>query len=141
MQLRRRDVDRLGHVNQSVYHELLNEARWRLLGPLLSDDTGFVVVHVELSHHAEVRHADREVEVTARVGRLGVKSVAIEQQVLRTDGNLAAEGRVVLVAWEALARRSRALSERERLVLGEHRDEEGDGDGDGDGARTAPNSA
>ncbi|MCW3018768.1 MAG: hypothetical protein JWN10_1076, partial [Solirubrobacterales bacterium] len=59
----------------------------------------------------------------------------IEQQVLRTDGNLAAEGRVVLVAWEALARRSRALSERERLVLGEHRDEEGDG------ARTAPNSA
>ena len=54
--LRWRDMDMLGHLNQSVYHELLEEARAALFAPLFEQGGwSFVLVRVELDHRREVR--------------------------------------------------------------------------------------
>ena len=49
--LRHRDLDALGHVNQAVYHELLEEVRGAFFRHVLPDlpFTGYVLVHVELA--------------------------------------------------------------------------------------------
>jgi len=119
MPLRRRDLDELGHVNQSVYHELLEEARGALFAPLIEQSGGFafVLARIELDYRHEVRLADREVEIATRVVKLGRTSVTVTHEIRLPDGTLAAEGTSVLVAWDGEARRSRPLSEAERAVL------------------------
>jgi acyl-CoA thioester hydrolase len=119
LQLRWRDLDQLGHVNQSVYHELLEEGRGALFAPLIESPGGFrfVLARVELDYRHEVRLADREVEVVSRVARLGRSSVTLEQEIRLADGALAAAGTSVLVAWDGEARGSRALTEIERERL------------------------
>lgn len=117
--LRWRDIDTLGHLNQAVYHELLEESR----GELFKDFTTaagtfpFVLVNTELAYRHEVRHADERVEVLARVAAVGRSSVTIEHEVLLLDGTVAASGRSVVVAWDREARRSREVSADERAAL------------------------
>jgi acyl-CoA thioester hydrolase len=116
--IRWRDLDLLGHVNQSVYHELLEEGRGALFARLEEDSFPFVLVHVELDYRAEVRRDHEWVEIVSRVGRVGSKSVTVEERIERSDGVVATEGRSVLVAWDPEARTSRELSARERSALG-----------------------
>lgn len=116
--IRWRDLDLLGHLNQSVYHELLEEARAELY-ERLSDGpmTAFVLARIELDYHREVRREDGPVEVVARVAAVGRSSVTLEHELRRADGELAATGKAVLVAFDSAARRSRELTEAERRWL------------------------
>ena len=115
--IRWRDLDLLGHVNQSVYHEMLEEGRAALFA-LGEDSFPFVLVHVEVDYRAEVRRDHEWVEVVSRVGRVGSKSVTIEERIERSDGVVATESRSVLVAWDPSERVSRELSAAERSALG-----------------------
>jgi acyl-CoA thioester hydrolase len=117
--LRWRDMDQLGHLNQSVYHELLEEGRGALFEALIERLGGFdfVLARVELDYRHEVRRADREVEAILRVSRIGTTSVTIEHELRLPDGTLAAEGSSVLVAWDTEARRARPLTGEERAAL------------------------
>ncbi len=116
--IRWRDLDLLGHLNQSVYHELLEEARGELY-ERLSDGpmTAFVLARIELDYHREVRREDGPVEVVARVAAVGRSSVTLEHELRRGDGELAATGKAVLVAFDSEARRSRELTDGERRWL------------------------
>ena len=122
--LRWRDIDTLGHLNQSVYHELLEEARIVLLTELArrvgaERMRGFLVVrHVDLDYHHEVRRDDETVTVTAEVAKVGTSSITVAQEVHLPDGTLAASGTAVLVGWDPEARGKRALSDAEREALG-----------------------
>lgn len=116
--LRWGDMDALGHVNQAVYHELLEEARTALLRTLPSPDKGaFVLARVELNYRREVPLSHRFVDVTLHVEAIGRASVTVSQQIIRSDGELAADGQSVLVAWDAQRRGSRPLSDQELAVL------------------------
>jgi acyl-CoA thioester hydrolase len=115
--LRWRDLDLLGHLNQSVYHELLEEGRGALFASLGDRGFPFVLVHVELDYRHEVRKADGHVEVLTRVARLGRTSVTTEERIQLPDGTLAAEGSSVLVAWDPDGRHARELSSDERTAL------------------------
>jgi acyl-CoA thioester hydrolase len=123
VQLRWRDMDMLGHLNQSVFHELLEEGRVALIAELMrraGDEEalgGYVMVHVDLDYHAEVRKDHGEVEIIARVGRVGTSSVELVHEVKLPDGTLAASGTSVLVAWDVAARTKRPLYEGERAAL------------------------
>ena len=117
--LRWRDVDMLGHLNQSVYHELLEEARAELFTQL-REKAGFfafVIARVELDYRKEVRRDHGHVEVVARPGAVGRSSIVVENDVLLPDGTVAAEGRSVLVAWDPHERRSRPFTDEERARL------------------------
>jgi acyl-CoA thioester hydrolase len=118
--LRWRDLDFLGHLNQAVYHELLEEGRGGLFQHLgvLDDGFFFVLARVELDHRQEVRLDHGPVTVVMRVEAVGRSSVTVGHDIVRNDGAVAAEGRSVLVAWDRDGRHSRALTEDERAKLG-----------------------
>lgn len=120
MQLRWRDMDRLGHLNQAVYHVLMEDARDGLLAALpLPDEESisYVLARVELDYRHEVRKEDGEVEVVVRVGRVGSKSLTLENDILLPDGTLAATGSTILVRWDRGTRGAKEISPDERAVL------------------------
>jgi acyl-CoA thioester hydrolase len=120
VELRWRDLDFLGHLNQAVYHELLEEGRGALFERLGVLETGFffVLARVELDHRREIRRDHSPVAVVLRVEAVGRSSVTVAHDIVLPDGTVAAEGRSVLVAWDRDARRSRPLTDDERAVLG-----------------------
>jgi len=122
VQLRWRDMDMLGHLNQSVYHELLEEGRAGLITEILrrtADDVhgGYVVVHVDLDYRHEVRRDHGEVEVVVTLRRVGTSSLELAHEIRLPDGTVAASGTTVLVAWDPVARGKRTLGEAERAAL------------------------
>jgi acyl-CoA thioester hydrolase len=118
MELRFRDLDSLGHVSHSVYHDFLAEARVAVLSSLTAvGHTQFVLAHVELDHRREIRHDQGFAEVVATLTGVGRSSVAIAHQILLPDGTVAAEGSSVLVRWDPEARASRQFTQAERAKL------------------------
>ena len=115
--IRWRDLDLLGHLNQAVYHEFLEEARASLFTRQTDTRFPFVLARVELDYRAEVRRDHEHVDIAVRIERVGGKSVTIGHDVLLPDGTVAATGISVLVAWDPAARRSRRLTDEERAVL------------------------
>jgi acyl-CoA thioester hydrolase len=111
-------MDSLGHVNQAVYHELLSEARAELISALPRyDKHSFVMARVELDYRREIPFNHRFVEVTLVVEAIGRSSITLTQQIFRSDGELAAEGRSVMVAWDEQRRGSRPMTEKELASL------------------------
>jgi acyl-CoA thioester hydrolase len=116
-------MDMLGHLNQSVYHELLEEGRAALMTEIVQRVGGdpahgkFVLAHVDLDYHTEVRKDHDEVEVVVRLAGVGTSSLRLEHEVRLPDGTVAASGRTVLVAWDPSTRGKRALSDAERAAL------------------------
>ena len=118
IELRWRDMDMLGHLNQAVYHELLEEGRAGLFASL-GDGAGipFVLARVELDYKREIRRDHGTIDVVVRVSRVGRTSVTVEHELVRADGVLAAAWTSVLVAWDVEARGPRELTEADRLML------------------------
>ncbi|WP_249019570.1 thioesterase family protein [Conexibacter sp. S30A1] len=123
--LRWGDMDALGHLNQAVYHELLEEARIAMMQALATPAGGaFVLARVELNYRREIPLTYRHVEVTMEVLEVGRSSITAAQRIVRADGELAADGVSVLVAWDVQQRRSRPLSDSERAALEQFRAEQ-----------------
>ena len=123
LELRWRDMDMLGHLNQSVYHELLEEGRVALVAELvrrLGEDHspgGYVLAHVDLAYLTEVRKDHGEVDVVVRLARVGTSSFTLENEIRLADGTVAASGSSVVVAWDPVSRSKRFLTDRERAAL------------------------
>ncbi len=120
--LRHRDMDALGHVNQAVYHELLEEVRTAFMSRALPalPPTGWVLVRTELDYRSEVRISDRRLTGECRVAELGRSRIELENRLLKPDGTVAAEGRAVVVTWDEETRRARTLTDDERAALLDH---------------------
>lgn len=123
VQVRWRDLDLLGHLNQSAYHELLEEGRIGLIAELMArsgnerEAGGFVIAHVDLDYHAEVRKDHGEVDIVVWVVRVGTSSVELQHEIRLPDGRVAASGKSILVAWDPAARTKRSLSDAERTAF------------------------
>ncbi len=115
--LRYRDLDTLGHVNQSVYHVLLEDARVGFLRSVLGPSPGMVVARVELDHRHEARYRDREITTTTTVRRVGRSSVTLASRMEIPSGVVVAEAVTVIVAWDDEARTSRPFDADERAAL------------------------
>jgi acyl-CoA thioester hydrolase len=116
-------MDMLGHLNQSVYHELLEEGRaaliWELLARVGSDPAhgAYVLAHVDLDYHTEVRKDHGQVDVVVRVGTVGRSSFRLLHELELPDGTVAASGQTVMVAWDPRTRAKRPLTEDELAAL------------------------
>jgi acyl-CoA thioester hydrolase len=118
IEVRWRDLDMLGHLNQAVYHEFLEEGRAELLSSAVDlQDGAFVLARVELDYRHEVRRDHGHVDVVARVASVGRSSVVIENEIVLPDGTIAAAGRSVLVGWDPVKRAKRELSDADRAAL------------------------
>ncbi len=102
IEVRFRDLDLLGHVNNAVYVTYLEVARTQYYGDVLemgfgeADDVDFNVVNVEVDFRRPIEFEDK-VEVGVRTVDVGESSMTTEYEV-EVDGELAAEASSVQVA-------------------------------------------
>ena len=115
--LRHRDLDSLGHVNQAVYHELLEEVRAAFFREALPDlpFTGYVLVHAALDYRAEVRIAHRYLIGEAHVAELGRSRVRPGQP---AGGHRATDSGIVLRPARTGQRGAAQSSSRARVTVG-----------------------
>jgi acyl-CoA thioester hydrolase len=117
IEVRWRDVDNYGHVNNAVYLTYLEEVRDEWLARTLRDEESvwdFVVAHVSIDFRREVTQADDEVVASCRAEQIGTSSVRTREEVHIAAGELAAEASAVLVARDRSTGRSRPMTDRER---------------------------
>ena len=116
IQVRWTDIDTLGHVTHSVVFAYLDEARDELLRSLVGDVEAWpnVVAHAAADFRRELPRSLREVFVRTRIVEVGRSSVRFEQEILGPDGEAAVEAKAVLVAWDPVERRARAIGDDER---------------------------
>ena len=101
-QVRFRDLDAKGHVNNAVYLTYMESARVAFLlhvGAIAGlDDLSFIVARVEIDFRAPVGLGET-VEVGVRAGRFGTKSFDLEYE-LRAGGRVVAEAKSVCVGFD-----------------------------------------
>ena len=91
------ELDTQGHLNQAVYLQYAEHARWELLraaglpqDKLLADGIGPVALETSLRFRRELRGGD-EVRVTCGFEFTGTRTFRVRQEVLLLDGAVAAE--------------------------------------------------
>ncbi|MFC9973253.1 acyl-CoA thioesterase [Spirillospora sp. NPDC127200] len=91
------ELDTQGHLNQAVYLQYAEHARWECLkaagirvDDLLATGIGPVTLETTVKYRRELRGGD-ETEVTCRFVFGEGKTFTIEQQVRKADGTVAAE--------------------------------------------------
>ncbi len=118
-QVRFRDVDGAGHVNNAVFLTYIESARIafaRHLGLVRSlDELGMIVARVEMDFRSPIALGE-EVDVGVRIPRLGTKSFGMDHALYAGD-RLAAEATTVLVAYDYARRETMPLPERWRTAL------------------------
>jgi acyl-CoA thioester hydrolase len=120
IEIRWRDVDAYGHVNNAVFLTYLEEARDEWLERALGaegDAWDYVLARVEVDFRRELTLEDDRVVSRCELASLGSSSVRTREELLTLGGELAAEAQAVLVARDRESRRSRPLSEPERAAL------------------------
>ncbi|MEU1370003.1 thioesterase family protein [Streptomyces sp. NPDC005803] len=91
------ELDTQGHLNQAVYLQYAEHARWELLRAaglpqekLLADGVGPVALEVTIKFRKELRGGER-VRVSCRFDYGQGKTFTVAQQILKEDGTVAAE--------------------------------------------------
>jgi acyl-CoA thioester hydrolase len=128
IEVRFRDCDPLGHVNNAVYATYFEVARfgyWReALGYTRADGFSFIMARVECNYRAQA-HAGETLDVRIRVGRIGRRSFTFDYQIVAADdGRLVADGSSVQVMFDYAAQQSRPVPDafRARVSAFEQRD-------------------
>jgi acyl-CoA thioester hydrolase len=119
IQIRWRDMDAYGHVNNGVYLNYLEECRDRMVETLMGaqDAWDFVLAHVGIDYRNELTQADGEITVRCAVEGFGRASVRTRESILRADGTVAADAEAVIVPRDRERGGSRPLTDAERATL------------------------
>jgi acyl-CoA thioester hydrolase len=117
--VRFRDCDPMGHVNNAVYLTYLEAARFawwrRAFGPLT--DRGFIVARVEIDYRKPALPGERLI-VRLRVDGLGRSSFTVVYDILNArTREVVAEAKSVQVAYDYTQGKSMLLSEDFRAKL------------------------
>jgi acyl-CoA thioester hydrolase len=127
LQVRFRDIDAMGHVNNAVYATYLEQARTAYFHEVLEerlDEVSTVLANLELSYERPIT-LGQAVRVVVRVADLGASSLPMTYEVL-ADGERAAAGETVQVFVDSEAGESIPIPDRirERIVAFEGGDPE-----------------
>jgi acyl-CoA thioester hydrolase len=121
IQVRFRDLDALGHVNNAVYLTYFEAARmayWmHVNGRADLRSMDMILARAEVDYRAPVGYGD-ELEVGVRCASVKRSSFVLEQALVeRGTGRLVAQARKVLVHYDYAAGRSMPLTEDQRQLL------------------------
>ena len=114
------DLDPLGHVNNVVFHDYLQEARVGLLNDFrLVHGEGFsqVVVKQEITHRKPLLLAAEPVVIETWVAHLGNSSYTLRYRIVDEVGDVAAEASTVLAVVDQATGRPVRMSAELRAVL------------------------
>ena len=99
IEVRFRDIDAMGHVNNAVYATYIEQARSEYYRDVLSADLSTmsaVLASLSLDFRRAVKLADRTVTVAVDIANLGRSSVTMTHEI-RTDGQVVADAEATLV--------------------------------------------
>jgi acyl-CoA thioester hydrolase len=120
IEIRWRDQDAYGHVNNAVYLTYLEEVRDEWLDAALGDAGdawGYVTARVAIDFRRELTQDDDAIVARLRLVRIGNSSLTTREEIVTVAGELAAEAEAVLVARDRETGRSRPLTDDERGAL------------------------
>ncbi len=118
VQVRFRDTDMFGHVNNAVFATWIEIARIAFLRGLDPPAGDLILARLAIDFARQVRYPEA-VEVETRVGRVGRTSVTLDQRVLAL-GHEAARVDSVVVLYDYDAQASRPVPDALRSVLQEY---------------------
>ena len=123
IQVRWRDLDALGHINNAVYLSYFEVARMAYLQVLLPQDAEldpqtslprdfqFILADLQITYRAPAQLND-SLQASVHVSQVGQKSFIFDFQIQETrSGRLIAEGRSTQVCYDYAARQSIPLPE------------------------------
>lgn len=120
IEIRWRDQDAYGHVNNAVYLTYLEEVRDEWLERALGDSGdawGYVTARVAIDFRRELTQDDDAIVARLWLTRIGTSSVTTREEIVTVGGELAAEAEAVLVARDTETARPRPLNDAERAAL------------------------
>jgi acyl-CoA thioester hydrolase len=120
IEIRWRDMDAYGHVNNGVYLNFLEEARDRWVQDVLggvADTWDFVLARVAIDFRNELKQDDGSVTVRCALDFIGRSSIRTREEIRKVDGTLSARAESVIVPRDPATGRSRPLTDEERTVL------------------------
>jgi acyl-CoA thioester hydrolase len=111
--IRWRDLDAFGHVNNAVFLTYLEECRDAFLRLYAGDppeQSEYMLVRVAIDYRSQVMMDDEAVEIEVRVSRVGSSSVTLSERLFAgTELRLAAEAETVVVRYDWKTGRSTTL--------------------------------
>ncbi|MDF9746504.1 acyl-CoA thioesterase [Natrinema salsiterrestre] len=119
--VRLRDIDFMGHVNNATYATYLEQAREDFFRDVLDIslvETDTVLVHLEIEYASPIE-ADDTVTVALRVPKLGDSSIPIEYEI-RANGSQAASAHTVQVLADPDTGGSRSIPSAWRTRIERH---------------------
>jgi acyl-CoA thioester hydrolase len=124
LDVRFRDIDALGHVNNAVYSTYLEQARLEYLADVVGVDlldADVVLGAIDVDFRRPVEYGE-SITVRLRAGELGTSSIPLENEV-RADGEVAATAEAVMVTYDPVAGEPRPIPDawRERIRAHEGR--------------------
>ncbi len=114
------DIDAYGHVNNAVYFTYFEWGRTQLWFELTewggALDIGFIVAHASCDFKKQL--AMEPIEILTRVGEMRNSSIEFLSEIRKSDGEVAATGRVVVVMydWERQAKKQVSDDLRSRVA-------------------------
>jgi acyl-CoA thioester hydrolase len=125
IQVRFRDTDAFGHVNNAVFFTYIELARIRYLLDVLQpaepfDRMPLILARVELDFRSPIMFGE-EVVVETQVDRIGRSSIGMSHGLSAgTDGRLVGEARSVLVTYDYAVAKPMPVPDDWRRRIGEH---------------------
>jgi len=121
LEIRWRDLDALGHVNNAVYFTYLEQARvhyLRELGLVPSDPSAIGMILAETScQFKSPLELGEQVTIHVRVSELRNSSFIVEYRLEGGDGRLAATARSAQVCYDYQNQRSIPISDQWREII------------------------
>lgn len=114
------DIDAMGHVNNAVYVTYFEQGRIDYFEQLLDADLskeGAVIATLSVDYHRPVELDEGPVTVAIDVPRVGTSSLPMEYELRTADGELAATGETVQVAFDRDAGESYPLPDEWREAI------------------------
>lgn len=101
IEVRFRDIDAMGHVNNAVYSSYLEQARARYYDQVINealDEVNTVLAHIEIDFQEPINLGE-EVTVHMRTTNIGGSSITMEYEIIAA-GSVAASGETVQVVFD-----------------------------------------
>jgi acyl-CoA thioester hydrolase len=120
VEIRWRDMDAFGHVNNAVFLTYLEAGRDQWLESVAHGQVmDFVVRRVEIDFTSQLYQADGSVRVTVDLAGVGTSSVTTRERITAlSDGRVVAEASCVLVHLDATRTRSAPMDAPLRALFG-----------------------
>jgi acyl-CoA thioester hydrolase len=122
VEVRFRDCDAMGHVNNAVYLTYLEVARfayWKAADiGRLEGDISYIIARVEIDFRASAKTGD-VIDVALAVRAIGRTSFTMEYEIRDEEGQLLVTARSVQVAYDYAAKHSVAVPDAIRARISE----------------------